>query len=82
MDTVLGITTSRILAALSWRWFYRIMTIPGGLAFVLILVLLPETKHVRSKDEIGKWALILCELLIADQYLTEGRNNRLPPGQV
>jgi MFS family permease len=56
MDTVLGITSSRIVAALSWRWFYWMMTIPGGLAFILILVFLPETTYVRSKDEKDKWA--------------------------
>jgi predicted MFS family arabinose efflux permease len=54
MATVLGVTSSRIVANLSWRWFYWIMTIPGAVAFFLLLIFLPETKFLRSKDELCK----------------------------
>jgi MFS family permease len=53
IGTILGVNSSRIVANLSWRWFYWIMTIPGALAFVLLFVFLPETKYHRTKDALG-----------------------------
>ncbi|KAF1808142.1 MFS general substrate transporter [Eremomyces bilateralis CBS 781.70] len=48
----LGIASSRIVADLGWRWFYWIMTIPAGLAFILIFVFVPETKFPRSQKSL------------------------------
>lgn len=50
----LGIASSHIVADLSWRWFYWIMTIPAGLAFILILIFVPESKFARSQGALGK----------------------------
>jgi predicted MFS family arabinose efflux permease len=50
----LGIGSSHIVSDLGWRWFYWIMTIPGGVAFIMCFIFVPETKFPRSHESLGK----------------------------
>jgi len=50
----LGIGSTHIVADLGWRWFYWIMTISGGIAFILCFIFVPETKFSRSQESLGK----------------------------
>jgi MFS family permease len=58
----LGIASSHIVADLSWRWFYWIMTIPGALAFILTFIFVPETKYPRSMEALGSYSSYMSSL--------------------
>lgn len=54
-----------VLGALgaSWRVFAGLCAIPSGLAFVLTLVLLPESpRFYASKGDVGKAKEVLCSI--------------------
>ncbi|KAL2832206.1 major facilitator superfamily domain-containing protein [Aspergillus pseudoustus] len=52
---VIGIVSTYIVAALSWRWFYWILTIASGVCFIMVLLFIPETTWPRAPgDHVGR----------------------------
>lgn len=37
-----------------WRWIYYLTSIIGVVAWVLLIMFVPETRRVRTKAELGK----------------------------
>ncbi|CAK7212195.1 hypothetical protein SCUCBS95973_001361 [Sporothrix curviconia] len=52
MLTIFGILSPYIAVEHSWRWIYLITSAAGVLAWVLLIVFVPETRVVRSKQEL------------------------------
>ncbi|CAK7206138.1 hypothetical protein SEUCBS139899_008922 [Sporothrix eucalyptigena] len=53
MMTIFGILSPYIAVEHSWRWIYLITSAVGVLAWVLLIVFVPETRIVRSKQELN-----------------------------
>ncbi len=52
--TALGIVTPYIASVYDWRWIYYITSGTGILAWLLLVVFLPETRWKRSKEELSR----------------------------
>lgn len=50
----IGLTSPIIVVKLSWRWIYYITAVTGVLVWITMLFLVPETRWVRSRAELGK----------------------------
>lgn len=48
INAVFTISSSYLVAATSWRWFYWVLAILCGFGFVMAIFLLPETRYTRS----------------------------------
>lgn len=46
------IGTSYMIAATSWRWYYWMFSITLGVSALLVILLMPETKYMRSPTSI------------------------------
>ncbi|CAK7218216.1 hypothetical protein SBRCBS47491_003434 [Sporothrix bragantina] len=53
MMTIFGILSPYIAVEHSWRWIYLITSAVGVLAWILLIVFVPETRIVRSKQELN-----------------------------
>ena len=51
--TALGIVTPYIASVYDWRWIYYITSGLGVIAWLLLVVFLPETRWNRSKEELS-----------------------------
>lgn len=51
--TILGIVTPYIASVHDWRWIYYITSGGGIVAWLLLIVFLPETRWTRSKEELS-----------------------------
>lgn len=51
--TALGIITPYIASVYDWRWIYYITSGLGVIAWLLLIVFLPETRWNRSKEELS-----------------------------
>jgi MFS family permease len=51
----LGIAAPYVIIYLSWRWLYFITAIAGGVFWVGLFFLLPETRYHRSSAEMSKY---------------------------
>ncbi len=51
--TALGIVTPYIASVYDWRWIYYITSGLGVIAWLLLIVFLPETRWNRSKEELS-----------------------------
>ena len=51
--TGLGTVTLRIASNYDWRWIYYITSGAGIIAWILLLIFLPETRWKRSKEELS-----------------------------
>lgn len=54
MIITFGILGPWIAVHYSWRWLYFITSGFGIVAWVLLLVYVPESRKARSKEELGK----------------------------
>jgi MFS family permease len=52
--TGLGILTPYLASVHDWRWIYYITSGFGIVAWLLLVVFLPETRWTRSKEELSK----------------------------
>jgi MFS family permease len=52
--TAMGIVTPYIASVYDWRWIYYITSGFGILAWLLLVVFLPETRWTRSKEELSR----------------------------
>lgn len=50
----IGMTSPMIIVKLSWRWIYYITSVLGIVAWIAMIFLVPETRYVRSREELGK----------------------------
>lgn len=50
----IGLTSPLIIVKLSWRWIYYITAVAGILVWVGMIFLVPETRWVRSQEELGE----------------------------
>lgn len=49
----IGLTSPIIVVKLSWRYIYYITAITGIVVWIAMIFLVPETRWVRSRDELG-----------------------------
>ena len=54
--TVLGTLAPYIASNYDWRWLYYITAGLGFVAWILLIFLVPETRRVRSKEELSMTA--------------------------
>lgn len=50
----IGLTSPIIVVRLSWRYIYYITAITGIVVWIAMIFLVPETRWVRTQDELGK----------------------------
>lgn len=50
----IGLTSPLIVVRLSWRYIYYITAITGIVVWIAMIFLVPETRWVRTQDELGK----------------------------
>lgn len=50
----IGLTSPIIVVKLSWRYIYYITAITGIVVWIAMIFLVPETRWVRSREELGK----------------------------
>lgn len=55
--TALGTVTPYIASVYDWRWIYYITSGFGIVAWLLLVVFLPETRWTRSKEELSRRSL-------------------------
>lgn len=55
-DLVLMTGSPYIVSRLTWRFIYWITSGVGVLAWIGLILLVPETRWMRSNDELGKWS--------------------------
>ncbi|KAF1812566.1 MFS general substrate transporter [Eremomyces bilateralis CBS 781.70] len=53
VGTGLGIASTYIVSALSWRWYYWILAFIGATALVLIGLVIPETSWARTEADLA-----------------------------
>lgn len=58
---ILGILGPYLAAHYTWRWVYWITSILGVIVWVLIMIFVPETKWMRSKEELSGRAVYPLE---------------------
>jgi len=50
---ILGVLAPYLSVTSTWRWIYWITSTLGLVAWVLIIIFVPETRWVRSKEELS-----------------------------
>lgn len=50
----IGLSSPLIVIRLSWRWIYYITAVTGIVVWIAMIFLVPETRWIRSPDELGK----------------------------
>lgn len=50
----IGVTSPLIVIHLTWRWIYYITAVTGIVVWIAMFFLVPETRWIRSNDELGK----------------------------
>lgn len=61
---------------MSWRWVYGITSIVGFVTWVSIILCLPETRRIRTPDELGRHlpASFLTALALHAPYRSSSMN--------
>lgn len=54
----IGLTSPIIVVRLSWRYIYYITAVTGIVVWIAMIFLVPETRWVRSRAELGKCCLL------------------------
>jgi MFS family permease len=65
--TIFGIISPYIALHYSWRWIYWVTSGAGILAWIMIILFVPETRTMRTKQELsasGAFAWYLCEEML------------------